>query len=107
MDGENEQLPLGGLVPDGGASDVDSLPEDPAPDATGAGAGESAPLADRLRPRSLDDVVGQPHLTGPEGALRAFLTAERIPSIVLWGPPGTGKTTLARLLGTHPGYAWE
>lgn len=66
-----------------------------------------APLADRLRPTSLDDMFGQEHLTGVDGPFRAFLAAERIPSIVLWGPPGTGKTTLARVLGQHPGYVWE
>ena len=54
------------------------------------------PLADRLRPDSLDEVVGQEALLGPEGQLRAMLPA--LPSLILWGPPGTGKTTIARLL---------
>ncbi len=57
-----------------------------------------APLADRLRPRTLDEVVGQDHLTGPEGAIGRMVAAGRLSSMILWGPPGTGKTTLARLL---------
>ena len=57
-----------------------------------------APLADRLRPRTLEDVVGQDHLTGPDGAIGRMVAAGRLSSMILWGPPGTGKTTLARLL---------
>ena len=57
-----------------------------------------APLAERLRPVTLDEVVGQPHLTGESGPLRAAVERGRLGSLVLWGPPGTGKTTLARVL---------
>ncbi|WP_188644768.1 replication-associated recombination protein A [Tsuneonella deserti] len=62
-----------------------------------------APLADRLRPRSLDQVVGQEHLTGPEGAIGRMVAAGRLSSMILWGPPGTGKTSIARLLADAVG----
>jgi putative ATPase len=58
----------------------------------------NAPLADRLRPTSLEEVVGQEHLTGPDGAIGRMVAAGRLASMILWGPPGTGKTTIARLL---------
>jgi len=63
----------------------------------------NAPLADRLRPRSLDEVVGQEHLTGPDGAIGRMVAAGRLASMILWGPPGTGKTTIARLLADAVG----
>src|ERR1700761_3243293 len=61
------------------------------------------PLADRLRPQSLDEVVGQDHLLGPDGTLTRMLERGSLASLILWGPPGCGKTTIARLLAARSG----
>ncbi len=65
--------------------------------------GDHAPLADRLRPQSLDQIVGQEHLTGAGGAIGRMVAAGRLSSMILWGPPGTGKTSIARLLADAVG----
>jgi putative ATPase len=75
----------------------------PPPTGPPPGPPPGAPLADRLRPRALDEVVGQDHLTGPEGAIGRMVAAGKLASMILWGPPGTGKTTIARLLADAVG----
>jgi putative ATPase len=65
------------------------------------------PLAERMRPRTLDEYVGQEHLTGAGRLLRRAIESDRIPSMILWGPPGTGKTTLARIIAGHTGASFE
>ncbi len=65
-----------------------------------------APLAERLRPRALGDIVGQQHLTGPEGPIGRMVAAGSLASLILWGPPGTGKTSIARLLAEAVGLRY-
>src|SRR5271156_146080 len=65
------------------------------------------PLADRLRPRRLVDIVGQDHLLGPEGPIGRMVASRRLASMILWGPPGCGKTTIARLLAQATDLAFE
>ena len=81
---------------------ADLFAADPPPSAPPEPAAD-APLADRLRPRGLDDVVGQEHLTGPDGAIGRMVAAGKLASMILWGPPGTGKTSIARLLADAVG----
>ncbi len=76
-------------------------------EAAGMGKEGPRPLADRLRPQKLYEVIGQDHLVGSEGTLTRMLASGRIPSIILWGPPGTGKTTIARLLAGETGLVFE
>lgn len=65
------------------------------------------PLADRLRPLSLDTIVGQDHLVGEGGTLRKMVESGKLPSLILWGPPGCGKTTMARILAGHTNLHFE
>jgi putative ATPase len=81
---------------------ADQLPPESAEEAPST----DAPLAERLRPKSLDDIVGQEHLTGPDGALGRMVAAGKLSSMILWGPPGTGKTSIARLLADAVGLRY-
>jgi len=65
-----------------------------------------APLADRMRPKTLEEFLGQDHLMGERSAFRQAVEADRVASMILWGPPGTGKTTLGRLIAKVTGRAF-
>ena len=67
----------------------------------------NAPLADKLRPLRLEEIIGQEHLTGPEGAIGRMVAAGKLSSMILWGPPGTGKTSIARLLAEAVGMHYK
>ena len=68
---------------------------------------ERRPLADRLRPKTLDEVVGQDHLVGKDGTLSKMIESGHLPSLIFWGPPGCGKTTMARILADHTDLHFE
>jgi putative ATPase len=68
---------------------------------------QSVPLAERVRPRTLDGFFGQSHLTGPDGPFRKYFESGMVPSMILWGPPGVGKTTLAKIIGEHLNLPFE
>src|SRR5258705_7524773 len=81
------------MSPDVGEESLELFPSE----RSGPGSA-SAPLAERMRPRSLDEMVGQPQLLASGAGLRSLVTAGTLPSLILWGPPGCGKTTIARPL---------
>ena len=96
--------PLFSPDPDASAAVTDAAGVNASPDQAPDGVGDlHQPLAARMRPRSLDEFVGQEHLVGPQGPFRRFATRGALPSMILWGPPGSGKTTLARLLTAAAG----
>ncbi|HEX2079235.1 MAG TPA: replication-associated recombination protein A [Longimicrobium sp.] len=88
---------FGDAEPPAPAGRTESAPPAPPPD---------APLAERMRPRTLDEIVGQQHVAGPEGTLRKLLAAGHLPNLILHGPPGSGKTTLGRVIASESGLAF-
>ncbi len=89
-------------------ADTHNMPPDLFGFSSSPSRGESfQPLAERVRPRTLDDIAGQHHLVGPKGPLRRFLESGQFPSMIFWGPPGSGKTTLAEICARSLNYRFE
>ena len=76
-------------------------------EAAGLAPEQPRPLAERLRPQRIGDIVGQEHLLSPEGPIGRMLAGRRLSSMILWGPPGVGKTTIARLLAQDTGFEFQ
>ncbi|MGB3284560.1 AAA family ATPase, partial [Mycolicibacter algericus] len=91
-------------MPEGVSDGLFDLTGDAAPE---PGSGTSTPLAVRMRPATLDEVVGQDHLLGPGSPLRRLVDGSGAASVILYGPPGTGKTTLASLISGATGRRFE
>ena len=102
-EGRRDRPGLLGEMPEAprGAVSGDLFEPDPRPDAATRDFAPATPLADRMRPRSLDEIEGPEEVVGANGFLRRAIAEDRVPSLILWGPPGVGKTTLARLIASQ------
>src|SRR6266702_877228 len=84
-----------------GPDDTPSSQKTPLPTSSAASTNPGEPLASRMRPRTLDEILGQEHLLAPGRVVRRIIESDRITSMILWGPPGSGKTTLAEVIARH------
>ena len=94
------------MTPPGGGDRLLRM-SSPAPPSPPAPASPREPLAERMRPRTLEEFVGQSHILGPDKPLRLLLDSGHLPSIIFWGPPGCGKSSLARIISQRMGYSFH